>query len=373
MRYAILLLALLPLAWACAPGNAADTESPGEDVKSVETARAERAEDRHTVFATGQLAAKEEANLSFKTGGIIQRILVQEGQPVRRGQLLAELDLDEIRAQSQQARLGETQAEVQLNNARLAYEKAQRDFANTRGLYEDSVATEEQFKDALTLLNNTRNQVEAAEAALAFAGQSTEVADFNLRYSRITAPSDGLILRKLAEVNELAGPGKAVFLFGSREKAQVVRVNITDKDIIYIDLGDSAEVRFDAYPGQVFRGVVRERASKADPFTNTFEVEVEVFPEGRKLFSGFIGQVRILTDRRQAVIRIPLNALISADGDRGTVYVEKNGRVQKRVVHILRLDEEQLLLRDGLEPGEAVVVKGGSYLEDKDSIFIGKR
>jgi len=372
MKCAILPV-LLALIWACSPSNANEVDAQTEEVKSVQIAVAERAQNRHTVFATGQLSAKEEANLSFKTGGIIQRILVQEGQQVRRGQLLAELDLDEIRAQTQQARLGEKQAEVQLNNARLAYEKAQRDFANTKGLYKDSVATEEQYKDALTLLNNTKNQVEAAEAALAFAGQSTEVADFNLRYSRITAPSNGIILRKLAEVNELAGPGKAVFLFGSREKAQVVRVNITDKDIIYLSLGDSAEVRFDAYPDQVFRGVVREVASKADPYTNTFEVEVEVFPAGRKLFSGFIGQVRILTDRTEEVTRIPVDALISADGDRGLVYVEQNSRVQRRPVRILRLAGEQLLIREGLQPGETVVVKGGSYLENNDSIFTGQR
>ncbi len=372
MKY-VIFSALLALAWACSPSNANEVDSQNEEVKSVQTVAAERAQDRHTVFATGQLSAKEEANLSFKTGGIIQRILVQEGQRVRKGQLLAELDLDEIRAQAQQSRLGEKQAEIQLNNARLAYEKAQRDFENTKGLYEDSVATEEQYKDALTLLNNTKNQVEAAEAALAFAGQSTQVADFNLRYSRITAPSDGIILRKLAEVNELAGPGKAVFLFGSREKAQVVRVNITDKDIIYLNLGDSAEVRFDAYPDQVFRGVVREIASKADPYTNTFEVEVEVFPVGRRLFSGFIGQVRILTDRSREVTRIPVGALISADGEQGLVYVEKNGRVQKRPVRILRLAGAYLLIREGLQPGESVVVRGGSYLEDNDSIFIGQQ
>jgi RND family efflux transporter MFP subunit len=362
------------LFWACSNGEAADAgASENVPVKQVRTVQARKVLHRYSVFASGQLAGKEESRLSFKTGGIIRWINVREGQTVQKGQLLAELDLDEIEAQAQQARLGEKQAFVQLENARLGLEKAKRDFANVEGLYGDSVATEEQLKDTRTLLNNAQNQVEAAEAGLEYARRSVEVADFNLRYSRILAPSRGTILSKMAEVNELATPGRPIFLFGSKDKAQVIRVNITDKDIISIRLGDSAKIQFDAYPDVDFAGVVQEISSKADPYTNTFQVEVEVLPAGRRLFSGFVGKVEIQTRQMQEMIRIPVDALISADGHDGIVYVEKDNRVKKRRVRIQKLEEEGLLVRSGLEAGEEVVVAGGSYLEENDSVYIGQK
>jgi len=373
--YHLLFLILIgSVVWACNHGEAADTgSSESVPVKKVQTVPVEKIWHQHAVFASGQLAGKEESRLSFKTGGIIRRINVREGQDVRKGQLLAELDLDEIDAQAQQARLGEKQAAVQLENARLGLEKAKRDFANVKGLFRDSVATEEQLKDTRTLLNNALNQVEAAKAGLEYARRSVEVADFNLRYSRILAPSRGTILSKMAEVNELATPGHPIFLFGSKDKAQVIRVNITDKDIISIRLGDSASVHFDAYPDVDFTGVVQEISSKADPFTNTFQVEVEVIPAGRQLFSGFVGQVEIQTSQKQELIRVPVDALISADGNEGIVYVEQEGRVIERRIRIQSLEDEQLLVRSGLEAGEQVIVAGGSYLEENDSVYIGQK
>lgn len=233
--------------------------------KQVETVVVQPSEYRQIVFGSGKLSAKEEARLSFKTGGIIKRIHVSEGQSVRKGQVLAALELDEIQAQTQQATIGRQQAEITIENAKLALKLAERDYQNALGLYQDSVATLEQLQNAEVQLDNARNQLEAAEKGLAFNEQNVEVAQFNLRYSRITAPSDGVILRKMAEPNELAGPGNPVFIFGARDKAQVVKVNVTDKDIIHIQLVDTARVAFDAYPGHYFTGLVREVASMATP------------------------------------------------------------------------------------------------------------
>ncbi len=373
--YLVLSSISIPLWWSCNSGGATDLDTTQSKaaVKKVLTVAADEGKFRTTVTATGQLASKEEARLSFKTGGIIRRILVQEGQVVKKDQLLAELDLDEIEAQAQQSRLGVKQARVQVENAQLGLEKAQRDYDNIKGLFEDSVATEEQLKDTWTILNNAINQVDAAEAGFKFAEKSVEVAEFNLRYSKIIAPSRGTILAKRAEVNELAAPGREIFLFGSNEKAKVIRVNITDKDIIYIALRDSASIQFDAYPDHAFQGIVREVSSKADPYTNTFEVEVEVLPEGRKLLSGFIGKVMIKTQHLDPVVRIPIDALISADGNEGVIYVEKNSRVRARRIRILQIQESYLLVQSGIEPGDQVVVEGGSYLEENDSVLIGGR
>lgn len=370
IRIAIPMILLAGLAYACSSSEAAPADAEKQPVKTVETVTIENAQYRETIFATGQLSSQEEIKLSFKTGGIIKRIHVREGQTVRKGQLLAELDLQEIRAQTQQASLGEEQARITIENAKLALQLAERDYKNTLGLYQDSVATLEQLENVEVQLDNAKNQLEAAQKNLAFNQQNVKVADFNLEHSRIIAPSSGIILKKVAEPNELVGPGTPVFLFGSKDKAQVIKVNVTDKDVIHVDLDDEATIEFDAYPKVPFKGSVREIASMADPYTNTYEVEIEVNPEGKRLLSGFIGTVHIYTDEENAVLQLPIDALISAEKDQGNVFIVKNGKAVKTNVEIFKIKDNNLLIHEGLQVGDEVIISGVGYLEHDDSVMV---
>ena len=133
-------------------------------VTPVKTELSKRELIRRPVSTSGILAPVSQIKLSFKTGGIIEKIYVDEGSQVRKGQLLAQLDMREI--------------EAQFNQAKSAYEKAQRDFKRAEKLYEDSVATKEQFQNAQTGLD------------MAKAGY--EVAAFNYKYSSINAPKGEL-------------------------------------------------------------------------------------------------------------------------------------------------------------------------------------
>lgn len=117
------------------------------------------------IFASGQFLTDDETVLSFKTGGIVEDIFVREGDYVKKGQVLATLNLTEIKAQ-------ELQAE-------LSYEKARRDFERVKNLYNDSVATLEQYQNSKTVLD--------------LALETLNSAKYNLNYSRIIAVHDGYI------------------------------------------------------------------------------------------------------------------------------------------------------------------------------------
>ena len=353
---------------ACGEPTAPEADQTKTIAKPVETTTATPITYQHEVFASGRLSSSEEAKLSFKTGGIIKKIYVREGQQVRNGQALAELELDEIRAQSQQAEIGKEQAAITIENAKLALQLAERDYANAQGLYKDSVATLEQLQNAEVQLDNARNQLAAAEKGLTFSMQNVDIAQFNLRHSTITAPANGVILKKVAEVNELVGPGTPVFLFGSEDKAPIIRVNVTDKDIIFIQLGDPASIDFDAYPHHTFKGIVREVASMADPYTGTFEVEIEVQAEGRQLLTGFIGTVNIHTKASEDLVAIPIDALVGADEQTGQVFTIENGKAVSTNVRIFKIEKDQILLSAGLTPGTQVVVRGNGYLEESDLV-----
>ena len=249
-----ILMLIVPLAILAVIATAFGLQENNEEIptetkiQKVKTVKAKVIDYQKVVFASGLLASEEEMKLSFKTGGIIQKIYVNEGQHVKKGQLLAKLNLNEISAQAQQAQIGQQQAQINIDNAKIALKIAERDYRNAMGLYKDSVATLEQLENAELQVENAKNQLEAAEAGLNYNQKNIQIADFNVNYSKIVAPTNGIILKQVAESNELVGSGTPVFIFGSKDKAQVIRVNLTDKDIININFGDKAGIQFDAYP-----------------------------------------------------------------------------------------------------------------------------
>ena len=287
------------------------------------------------VVATGTLAAKEEVALSFKIGGILARIAAEEGQPVRRGQVLATLDPAEIDAQVRKAEQGAA--------------KGERDLARARTLYRDSVATLEQLQDATT-------GAEVARADLA-------AARFNRRYAAIVAPADGIILRRRAEAGEMVQPGAPVLVLGAAG-GSVLRVGLPDRDAVRVRRGDAATVRFGAFPGAAFAGRVAEVAA-ASTAAGTYEVEVAVDAGGRALASGLIGRVEIAPAARERLRLVPIEALLEADDDSATVFtVTPNGRARRVPVRIAFLRGDRAAVSGGLDGVAEVVTGGAAYLED---------
>ena len=249
------------------------------------------------VRATGILGTSTRMKLSFKTGGLIKQIDVREGESVEEGQILALLDLSEIRAQ--------------VNQARIGYEKARRDMTRAENLYKDSVATLEQFQNA--------------KSAFEIAGSQKQIADFNLEHSRIKAPSDGKIQKILIETSEVIGPGYPAILFASTENDWVVRASLTDKDIVKLAIGDSAKVYMDAFPGISFGAEIIELGTVADPVTGTYETELMILQTLPQFRTGFISRAEIYPTEVKRSLVLPIHALIDATDNRAIIFVLSPG------------------------------------------------
>lgn len=336
-------LPLLAIAAACGRDAQAET-AQGPDVVAVRTAPVAREWVTRPVEATGTLHSKDEIELSFKMPGIIARVLVAEGQQVRRGQPLATLDLREI--------------DAQVAAARSAAAKAERDLARAEALYADSVATLAQVQDA-------RTGAEVARSGL-------QGAAFNRRYATIVAPADGVVLRKLANDGELVSPGAPVLVLGSSERGQVVRVGVADRDAVRLKPGDAATVRFDAFPGEELAGAVREVAPGADPRTGTYQVEIAVAHGGRTLASGLVGRVAIRPAAGTEMALVPIQSILEADGDTATVYtLSGDGKKARRVpVSVAFIQGERVAVSGGLDGVGAVVTDGAAYLGDGAAVKV---
>jgi RND family efflux transporter MFP subunit len=337
--FPLYFLAGLVILAAC--GDSGPKETP-EPVVAIETTRITDTVIVIAVRTAGKLASKSESKLSFKTGGIIQKIMVDEGQSVRKDQLLAQLNLEEINSRVIQAE--------------LALKKAERDYKRAGNLYRDSVATLEQFENAGTVLEVARS--------------NASIANFNLQYSTIRAPAYGKILKRIAETNEIIAPGHPVFLFASTGSNWVVRANLTDRDIVRVSMRDSAHVRFDAYPGEIFAGVISEIGTSADPYTGTYEVEVQMTRRPESLVSGFVAKVDIYPAALEKLVVIPVESLIDGTGLTGYVLVLKDQQPERRKILIRAVTDQGIVVREGLSPGEELIVEGAEYIKPGSRIQV---
>jgi RND family efflux transporter MFP subunit len=314
------------------------TETPENKVLQVKVQAAEMKDFKLPVRAAGMLSTRAEMKLGFKTGGIVRKINTREGVSVKRGDILAELDLSEIQAQ--------------VNQARISLDKARRDLTRAGNLYQDSVATLEQYQ-------NARSAFELAQS-------QNRIADFNLKHSRIEAPSNGKIQKVIVEANEMIAPGHPAILFASTENDWVVRVTLTDKDIVKFSLGDSARVEMDAFPDHRFPARIMELGSIADPLTGTYEVELRLLETHLQFRTGFISRAYIFPTETSHSVVVPLEALLGASDNRAIVYVYREGEVSRRRIRTGRIVGDLILVSEGLEAGELVVTEGAKYIM-KDS------
>lgn len=296
------------------------------------------------IYASGMVASRSEINLSFKIGGIIEQLLVDENQRVKKGQLLAQLRTTEIDAQVLKAKQG--------------VDKANRDVDRIERLYADTAATLEQVQDLSTVL-------EVAKADL-------EIAQFNQQYAKIVAPASGRILRKFSEQNELVGSGAPIFqLAANNQKGFILKIGVADRDVIRIKLGDKADIAFDAYPGQVFQANVSEIAEAADPRTGTFEIELTIRANGAALKNGFIGKVTLYPSKQEPYYRIPMDALVEGYANKANIFIpDSTGtRAIKRTIQPTYIGPDFFTVAESqLEGVTAVITGGAAYLKDGGEI-----
>jgi len=351
MQYTTQLLTLMTLALLSACGKkepvVPDAKEPAGLEIPVRVVPVERFGTASIIPATGMLATETETRLSFKTGGVIQKIYTAEGDRVQKGQLLAKLNLTEISAQVTQAEYG--------------VEKARRDLERVQNLYRDSAATLEQVQNLTTVVD--------------LAKQNLEIGRFNLQYAEIRAPHAGIVVKKLAREGELTAPGLPILvLSGSGPSDWIVRVSVPDKDWARLHTGDGADVRFDAYPEEVFKGKISLLAPTADPMNGLYVVELKIDAKGKRLAPGLFAKAELKPRTIGAGSLVPIEAIIEGDGKRAFVFVPGADGVSVRKIPVLigELSNTHASIIQGIEGIDSVITAGSPYLTMNSRIRIVK-
>lgn len=338
-RRAFTNLIMILTSVAVAPLSAGSTEAV-----AVTVAQVKHEQRSQPIRNSGRISQKNEMRLSFKMGGLIEQIKVEEGDEVAGGQVLATLDLEEIDAQQ--------------NRAASDYRKAAADLERFSKLYDEALVS-------LQVKQNAQSASDSAAAEL-------QIANFNKKLSVIRAPVDGRILKRYVESSELIKPGQPVFLLASRQQGSVVRVGLIDRDIVRVGVGDPASISLDAYPGRTFTGKVSEVALSTDSGAGTFEVEILIDDQGYALRSGLIARVEILPESGDLQFFIPVESIFKAEDGFATVFVldEEKNVVNAVEVEILEFLQDEVAVRGSLKASDRVIKLGAPYLSGGSSVTV---
>ena len=328
----LLGLTLLPLS------GCDDREKEGQgrqtvrlETRKVTVAPAVEKTAARQIEIMGSLEAVEQAEIAAKVSGNIVSLPVVLGSRVEKGDLLAEIDAGEISARMRQAR------------AQL--EQARRNLERERKLLAKNAATPEAVK--------------SLEDTLRIATAASEETGTMLEYTRILAPFSGLVTKKMANVGDLATPGKPLLQLENEARLQVI-ANIPESMILKIARGDQLSIYVPPADLRVI-GTVAEVAPTADHLSRTAPIKIDI-PTDARLRSGQFARVSMSAGAAKT-LTVPAEALMTF-GQMERLFVVADGLARLRLVRSGARTDGEVEILSGLKAGEFVVVQGNRQLVD---------
>jgi len=333
--------------WGCGPADetaAAKDAGPATPVMASTVRPAPSARD---VSAYGVVRTDKEGKLAFKIGGYLKDIKVDMGDHVVKGQVLARLDQREIDAEAARAS--------------AAAAKAKRDFTRIQPLLKNGYVSQQKVDDA--------------KSALTMANAELANVNFNRSLATIIAPSDGVILARHVDQNEIVAAGTPILTVSQGERELILKASLSDRDVAALKVGDKADVTLDAFRNTKVEGHVRRISAMSDERTGTFDVEILLDNAPKGTESGFIGMARIRSSEQTGApvaLAIPASAILEGHGASATVYViDKSSMTVKLTrVGLAGFEGDDVLISTGLKAGDNVVSAGAPYLREGSPVKI---
>jgi RND family efflux transporter MFP subunit len=306
------------------------------------------------VRAPIDLRPLEQADLSSKTLGYLDAVLVDRGDRIKRGQVLALVRPSDLPDQLAAARQNLAQAQAQAALAKANHDRAVQ-------LAPNGIVSQQELQSAQAALGTTSAAEQAARAQIA--SLATRIGE-----TRILAPFDGFVVTRRLDPGALvgqAGSAQAILTVARIDELRVF-VTVNERDAGAVRVGQPAHLDLDAFPGERIPGRVVRLAPAFDPNTRTLEAEVRVKNPGQ-LRPGMYGRGAIEVDLHQNAVVAPVNA-VQISNNRAYVFVAKNDKVQRRPVDLGVDQGEWLEIKRGLSAGEQVVIAGADGLSDGAAI-----
>lgn len=352
---------------------------PLDTAPAVTVVRAELGEVSEQVIVSGTLVPKEEILIAPEVDGLaVTEILVEEGDRVAKGQVLARLSrapleaqIAQIDAQIARAQAAIAQAGVQIKEAEATREQNARALERAMRLNKSGYATDERLDQSLAAAEVADARVASAREAVAVAeadkaaaeAQRREIA-WRLARTDVKAPAAGVISRRYAKIGQIAGMAAGPLFTLIEDGTIELEASVADVDIMRLQPGQPASV-LPAGLSEPISGSVRLIAPEVDRLTRLGSVRISLQSD-RRLVTGAFARGTVEIGKRSGVT-LPLSA-IAHGADGASVQVVTGDRVHRRPVTIGLTGIDRVEIVSGLAAGETVIAKAGSFLREGDRV-----
>ncbi|MEW6333414.1 MAG: efflux RND transporter periplasmic adaptor subunit [Thermodesulfobacteriota bacterium] len=372
---------MLVLIAACSGGGEGAKQATPEAARppvAAEAAVAAAGTLTEGIDVTGSLAPKFEVGVKSEVAGLVSEVAVTEWVRVKKGELLARVDIREQEALARRTEAALEAAASAEQQALVADNRARRELERMRQLMDNGLATRQAFDDASTEAKAAASRVDAARAQVRVAREDLNQVRTRLAKGRITAPIEGIVSERRVNVGDLVGEaGANPPLFHIVDNRILnLTVSVPSVSMAALRRGQRLEFTTDAFPGRTFGGTVMFINPSVNEADRSVRVIAEVDNASGELKGGLFVQGRIITGRRSGVLLVPREALLGWDigGNKARLFVIESDRAKTREVRTGTATDGSVEITAGLKPGESYVVRGAFNVREGDTLLIaGKR
>ncbi|HEX8616378.1 MAG TPA: efflux RND transporter periplasmic adaptor subunit [Thermoanaerobaculia bacterium] len=368
--------------------TAASIASKGKEGTPVTFGKVERTDLTSKVTANGQIDAQRKVDLSANVMGQIVNLAVREGDVVKKGDFLLQIDQKQLAASAQGAEASMRALFSDRDSARASLAEAQLTYQRARSNVEQKISPQAELDRARAALDSARANVSGIEQRIQQARANVAAARDTLSKTTMTAPMAGIITALPVEEGEVAvigtmnNPGTKLLTIADMSVVEAV-MEVDETDVPNVKVGQRATVTVDAYPNKTFDGVVTEVGSS--PMTASrsataeavnFEVKIQLTNPPPGVRPGFSASADIITGSRSKSLAIPIQALVvrekptaaktagvKAQEEEG-VYLHKDGKVQFVPVVTGLVGDSNIEIVGGLTEGQQIVTGPFRALRD---------
>ena len=328
---------------------------------------------RATVTATGKVNAVTTVIVGAQTSGMIKALYVDFNSPVKRGQILAQIDPATFAAKVEQAKANLYLSQANLQKAEATLQDAKRTLDRNETLFARNLIARSDLDTARTNMETSQAQVSASKAQVDQARASLRLADTDLAYTTIRSPVDGMVISRTVDIGQtVAASFQTPTLFNIAQDLTKMQIetSVDEADIGRAQVGQPVEFTVDAFPSLVFHGKVSEVRNSPTTVQNvvTYTVIVRVHNPEMKLRPGMTANVSIIIDSKQGVLRIPSAALRF----RMPETVGKKDIPGSKGQQVWILEEEKprkISVQAGISDGNYTEVVGGTLRSGQEVII----
>ena len=336
---------------------------------TVELAAVTKGDVAAHLTVVGNLIGLQTVDVAPRTNGRLMSVSVQLGDPVRRGQTIAKIEDREIVEQVSQAEASQQVSKATIRQREADLKVAELNFARSKNLFERQLLAKQALDDAESRYLAAEAQIDLSKALLMQADARLQELRINLQNTNVTSPVDGFVGKRNVDPGAMVSQNSPIASVVDISKLKMV-VNVVEKDIRLVTVGDSGDVDVDAYPGEKFRGRIARVAPVLDPATRTATMEIEIVNHDKRLKPGMYARVSLTVEERKDTLVAPKSAVIDFENQRGVWMPNEDNRAKFVPVVLGIEDLDRIEITSGLKEGDKIVTTGATAVRNNDLLVV---